>query len=55
MTTDNVLQNLTNNVIFRQREKESLKKLACKITKVPTSIKIPTEYLTTTNQGKKRE
>ncbi len=46
MTKDNVLQNLTNNVIFRQHEKENLKRLANKITKVPTTIKIPVEYLT---------
>ena len=43
---DNVLQNLTNNVIFRQHEKDSLKKLAGKITKVPKTIHIPAEYLT---------
>ncbi len=42
---DNVLQSLTNNVIFIKGEKESLKKLAGKITKVPETIKIPKEYL----------
>ncbi len=42
---DNVLQNLTNNVILRLNEKKSLIKLAKKITKVPDSIHIPSEYL----------
>lgn len=42
---DNVLQNLTNNVIFRKHERDSLKKLANKITKVPETIHIPAEYL----------
>jgi len=46
MTVDNVLQNLTNNVIFRKHERDSLKKLASKITKVPPVITIPKEYLT---------
>ena len=46
MPVDNVLQNLTNDIIFRSQEKKSLKKLASKITKVPKSIKIPIEYLT---------
>ncbi len=42
---DNVLQNLTNNVILRKNERDSLRKLAGKITKVPDSIHIPSEYL----------
>lgn len=43
---DNVLQSLTNNIIFVKGERDSLKKLSHKITKVPKTIKIPTEYLT---------
>jgi len=44
--SDNILQNLTNDIIFRHHEKKSLKILARKITKVPPNIKIPIEYLT---------
>ena len=43
---DNVLQNLTNNVILKKHERASLRKLARKITKVPNIINIPSEYLT---------
>lgn len=43
--SDNILQSLTNNVIFAKEEQKSLKKLARKITKVPEIIKIPKEYL----------
>ncbi len=46
ISTDNILQSLTNNIIFRLNEKKDLKKLASKITKVPESIKIPIAYLT---------
>lgn len=49
MTVDNVLQNLTNNVILRHHEKKSLINLAKKITKVPDTIHIPIEYLTEKN------
>ena len=42
---DNILQSLTNNVVFSMNEKKSLRKLAGKITKIPESIKIPSEYL----------
>lgn len=45
MTNDNVLQNLTSNVILRHSEKKSLIKLAKKITKVPDTIHIPIQYL----------
>lgn len=45
MMTDKILQSLTNNVIFSMNEKKSLKKLANKITKIPETIKIPSEYL----------
>jgi len=43
--SDNILQSLTNNIIFAKGERESLRKLAKKITKVPDSIHIPSEYL----------
>lgn len=43
--SDNVLQSLTNNVIFVKDERQSLRKLAKKITKVPDTIHIPSEYL----------
>lgn len=43
---DNVLQNLTNNVIFVKGEKKSLRTMAGKITKVPPTIKIPSKYFT---------
>jgi len=44
--SDNILQSLTNNVIFIKGERDSLKILSKKITKVPKIIKIPSEYLT---------
>ena len=40
-----ILECMTNNIIFRMHEKESLKRLAQKITKVPDIIHIPSEYL----------
>jgi len=40
------LQILTDKVILHKGEREKLKKLAKKITKVPYTIKIPSEYLT---------
>jgi len=43
--TQSVLDCMTNNIIFRMHEKESLKRLAKKITKVPDTIHIPIEYL----------
>jgi len=43
--TQTVLECMTNNIIFRMHEKESLKRLAEKIIKVPDTIYIPTEYL----------
>ena len=49
---DNILQSLTNNIIFVKGERDSLKKLSRKIIKVPKIIKIPTEYLT--NFGDKK-
>jgi len=49
MTIDNVLQNLTNNVILHHHEKKSLIKLAKKITKVPDTIHIPIKYLVEKN------
>jgi hypothetical protein len=44
--TEEILQNLTANLVFRKAERENLRKLASKITKVPDIIKIPKEYLT---------
>ena len=43
--TQSVLDCMTNNIIFRMHEKKSLKRLEEKITKVPTRIIIPSEYL----------
>jgi len=40
-----VLDYMTSNIMFRMHEKENLKKLAKKITKVPDSSHIPSEYL----------
>jgi len=45
MTTTNILESLTGNLIFGIGEKKKLRKLASKITKVPETIKIPSEYL----------
>jgi len=41
---EEILQSLTNNIIFFKQERENLKKLANKITKVPDTITIPSEY-----------
>jgi len=40
-----ILDCMTNNIIFRMHEKKNLQKLAKKITKVPDTIHIPSEYL----------
>lgn len=44
--TEELLQNLTNNIIFFKQEKENLRKLAKKIIKIPENIIIPSEYFT---------
>jgi len=44
--TNDILQSLTNNIIFSMNEKKSLKELAKKITIIPKTIKISSVYLT---------